>query len=136
MTTASSATLRTSTTEGATSISGPKLVLHLEGLAAFGAATAAYFLLGHGWGLFAILFLAPDLFMLGYLAGPRVGAIAYDVGHSYLGPLALLALGHLAALPTLVAVALIWAAHVGFDRMLGYGLKYASGFRDTHLGRV
>lgn len=85
---------------------------------------------------FASLFLVPDLSMLGYLRGPRVGAVCYDAAHSYVGPLALLGVGGLAAAPTAVAIALIWIAHVGFDRALGYGLKYGTAFRDTHLGRV
>lgn len=84
---------------------------------------------------FAALFLAPDVAFLGYLAGPRVGAAAYNTTHSTLGPLALAAIGVLYA-PDAMPLALIWLAHIGFDRALGYGLKYGSAFADTHLGRV
>jgi len=111
----------------------PNLILRAEGLAVLVASAWAYGLVGAGWWLFAALILAPDLSMLGYLAGPRVGAAAYNVAHTYLGPLALLALGQVAALPLLTALGLIWAAHIGVDRAMGYGLKYAWGFRATHL---
>lgn len=114
----------------------PRLILRLEGGAALAAAAIAYAHVGSGWGLFALLFLVPDLAMLGYLAGPTVGAAAYNAGHSYLGP-ALIGLLARAGGPTiLVSLALIWAAHIGFDRMLGYGLKYPTAFGHTHLGRV
>jgi hypothetical protein len=120
------------TTDGA--VTGAlNLILRAEGLAVLVAAVWAYALTGAGWTLLAALILAPDLSMLGYLAGPRAGAAAYNLGHAYLGPLALLALGHLGALPLLTALGLIWAAHIGLDRMLGYGLKYPSGFKATHL---
>ncbi|MFO0685884.1 MAG: DUF4260 domain-containing protein [Sandaracinus sp.] len=89
-----------------------------------------------GGGLFAACFLAPDLAFLGYLAGPRLGAIAYNTTHSTLGYAGLAALGVVLGAPTLLALALIGVAHVGFDRMLGYGLKYGSAFGHTHLGVV
>ena len=111
-------------------------VLRLEGLAVLAFALAAYAQWGAGWGWFALLFLLPDLSFAAYLAGPRVGAAAYNAAHSYTGALALLALGVLAALPSALAVALVWCAHIGFDRALGYGLKYAAGFGQTHLGRA
>merc|ERR1711938_432683 len=72
--------------------------------------------------------------MLGYLAGPRVGAAAYNAAHTQLGPLALGALALGAGPPSLLLGGLIWAAHIGLDRALGYGLKHASGFHHTHLG--
>jgi hypothetical protein len=115
---------------------GVRVVLRLEGAALLTAAAAAYFALGHPWWLFLVLFLAPDLSFLGYLANARVGAAAYNAAHASLGPLALGAFGLAAAMPLATALALIWAAHVGFDRALGYGLKYATGFGFTHLGRI
>ena len=74
--------------------------------------------------------------MAGYLAGPRAGAIAYDVVHTYVLPLGLAVAGVLAGSDLAVQLALIWLAHVGADRLLGYGLKYPTGFKDTHLQRV
>lgn len=115
---------------------GVRLMLRLEGLAVLLLATAAYAWQDAGWGLFAALFLLPDLSFLAYLAGPRVGAAAYNAAHSHIGALVLLALGVLAAMPAALAVALVWLAHIGFDRALGYGLKYAAGFDRTHLGRI
>jgi Domain of unknown function (DUF4260) len=115
---------------------GPRTLLRIEGALALCAGVLAYAALGGTWGWFAALFLVPDLSLLGYLAGRRVGAFVYNVGHSAIGPAILAALGWLtgATLPLLVAA--IWIAHVGFDRALGYGLKYGSAFGDTHLGRI
>ncbi|WP_304219059.1 DUF4260 family protein, partial [Phenylobacterium aquaticum] len=79
-------------------------------------------------------FLVPDLSMLGYLLGRRAGAVSYNLAHSYAGPAALGAAGIIQSQPLMTALALVWVAHVGFDRMLGYGLKYATGFKHTHLG--
>ena len=115
---------------------GVRTLLRLEGLAVLTVALAAYARAGEGWGFFAGLFLAPDLAFLAYLAGPRWGAIAYNAAHSYIGPLLLLAAGLIGATPWLLAVALVWSAHIGFDRALGYGLKYGTGSGMTHLGRV
>ncbi len=117
-------------------IGGVRLLLRLEGVAMGTVALVAYAQHGLGWSAFAWLFLLPDAAFLGYLAGARIGATAYDATHSTLGPLALLMAGMLGGLPTATALALVWFAHVGFDRALGYGLKYASGFTATHLGRI
>lgn len=113
-----------------------RLLLRLEGLAVLALSVAAYAQFGAGWGWFALLFLLPDLSFFAYLAGPRVGALAYNAAHSYAGPLALLAAAMLGAMPALLAIALVWCAHIGFDRALGYGLKYTSGFGHTHLGPI
>jgi len=115
---------------------GVRSLLRLEGLAVLTFAVAAYAQFGAGWVFFAWLFLLPDLSFLAYLAGPRIGAAAYNAAHSYAGALGLLALGVLAAMPLALAAGLVWCAHIGLDRALGYGLKYASGFGNTHLGRV
>lgn len=113
-----------------------RTLLRLEGAVVLGVALAAYAQFGAGWGAFALWLFVPDLSMLGYLAGPRVGAALYNAAHSYVGPVLLLALGVLAAMPWAVAGGLIWCAHIGLDRTLGYGLKYAAGFNLTHLGRI
>lgn len=80
--------------------------------------------------------LAPDLSMLGYLAGPRVGAVTYNLVHNWAVPAGLVVIGMAIGelWPLLAATAV--ASHVGWDRALGYGLKLPSGFRDTHLGRI
>ncbi len=113
-----------------------RLILRLEGLLIFAAGSAVYFRLGFGRGAFALFFLAPDLSFLGYLAGPRVGAVAYNAVHSYAGPIILLLVGYVLAHPSVSCAGLIWAAHIGLDRALGYGLKYSAGFRFTHLGSI
>jgi hypothetical protein len=114
----------------------PRRILRAEGGALALAAVVAYAHLGVGWWLFAVLALAPDLAMAGYLAGPRVGALAYNAVHATIGPIALGLVGALSGQQAALAVALVWLAHVGVDRMLGYGLKYPTAFADTHLGRI
>jgi hypothetical protein len=113
----------------------PLTLLRLEGAAALAGATLAYSALGGPWGMFALLFLLPDLSMLGYLAGRRAGAACYNGAHSYLGPALLAVMGGTLNAHGALCVAAIWGAHVGFDRLLGYGLKYGTSFGDTHLGR-
>jgi hypothetical protein len=117
-------------------VSLPRALLHAEGAAVFVAATLLYFHGDHPWWLYLALALAPDLSMVGYLAGPRVGALAYDGAHTYVLPLALGAVGVVAGVDALVAVSLVWLAHIGVDRAIGYGLKYETDFKDTHLQRV
>jgi uncharacterized protein DUF4260 len=108
----------------------------LEGASLF--ALAAYFYhVGHfRWWMFAILFLWPDLFMLGYLINVKWESALYNLAHTITGPAVLLLVCYLAALHQLLPFALIWLAHIGFDRALGYGLKYPTHFKDTHLQRV
>jgi Domain of unknown function (DUF4260) len=114
----------------------PRALLRIEGAFILAIAIVLYWRLGESWWLFAILFLAPDLSFLGYLAGPRAGAIAYNLLHTITGPI-LLALAALSVpYEPAMAIALIWLAHCGFDRALGYGLKYEAGFGFTHLGRI
>jgi Domain of unknown function (DUF4260) len=112
----------------------PKLLLRLEGAGGLAAAVYGYSQFGSGWGLFALLFLVPDLSMLGYLLGTKIGAAAYNIGHSYLSPGALAVAGLLLGTPALYSIALIWIAHIGFDRTVGYGFKYSNAFKHTHLG--
>jgi hypothetical protein len=114
----------------------PKILLRLEGAALMAAALFAYFGLGADWRLLAWLFLAPDVSMLFYLAGPRAGAIAYNTAHTTIIPFAALGVGVFYSQGLMISVALIHLAHIGFDRMLGFGLKYGSAFGDTHLGRI
>jgi uncharacterized protein DUF4260 len=114
----------------------PRVLLRAEGAALLAAAAILYAKTGAPWWLFAILFLVPDLGFLGYLAGPRVGATAYNAMHTTTAPLFLAAAGLLSRIDVLLPLALIWLAHIGFDRLLGYGLKYAAGFGFTHLGRL
>jgi hypothetical protein len=117
-------------------LSLPKILFHIEGLAVVIAACAFYAERGSSWSIFAALLLAPDLAMLGYLFGARVGAISYNLGHSYAVVGAFWLLAHFSHIPHVTPLSLIWLAHIGIDRFLGYGLKYPTGFKDTHLGRL
>ena len=119
-----------------TMITAPKFLLRLEGLVVLAAALCAYREAGESWLRFALLFLAPDLSMLGYLAGPKVGAVAYNAVHSYTASFLLWLIVYFAHAPSLFGLCAIWVAHIGFDRLLGFGLKYPDAFKDTHLGRV
>src|SRR2546427_5365719 len=114
----------------------PKLLLHLEGGATAALAVLLYVRSGGGWLLFAVLILAPDLSMFGYVLGPRLGSAVYNAVHNLVLPFALGAAGLLLASQPTVWVALIWTAHIGADRLLGFGLKYPTEFKDTHLARV
>ena len=114
----------------------PAALLRVEGVALLVLSVLLYRVNGGGWLMFGVLLLAPDLSMLGYLAGPQVGAAIYNTFHTYAMPAVVGALGMIFASPLMVAVALIWFAHIGMDRTVGYGLKYPSSFKDTHLERV
>lgn len=111
-------------------------VLRVEGLAVFVTAVAAFQVTGGNWWLFLVLILAPDLAMLGALAGQRIGAWSYNLAHTYSVPLVLGGLGWFAGVAWLLPVALIWVAHIGADRALGYGLKYPALDHATHLGWI
>jgi hypothetical protein len=114
----------------------PHLLLRLEGLGVAVAAVVLYFHEDFGWLLFVALILAPDLSAVGYAFGPKVGAIAYDAAHTEVFAVALGTVGVVTDSSAATKVALIWLAHIGADRLLGYGLKYPTAFRDTHLSRV
>jgi hypothetical protein len=121
-------------TEGGTR-GWPGRLLRLEGLALLVVACVLYHRTGLSWWWFAGLFLVPDLSFLAWVFGRGAGTLAYNLTHTEVGPMALGLIG-LTALPAALPFALIWAAHVGWDRLVGYGLKYASSFDHTHLGPV
>jgi len=115
---------------------GLRTMLRLEGLALFTGMTLLYAVCGGSWWIYAILFLVPDLSFAGYLAGPRAGAIIYNAAHSYMAPMTLMITGFAIEAPLVLSIAMIWLAHIGIDRALGYGMKYVTGFGFTHLGRI
>lgn len=114
----------------------PVPLLRLEGVALLVTSVVLYAWSDQSWWWFAILLLAPDLFMVGYLAGPRLGAAAYNVGHTMIWPLALLTLGIVTDRNGSLAAGAIWLAHIGGDRAMGYGLKHSDSFQNTHLGVI
>lgn len=126
----------TTQTFSASIVSLPRLLLHLEGFALFAGAIAVYTQQEGSLWLFLALLLMPDLSMVGYLRNPRIGALTYNLVHTYVVPAVFLALMFMIDSEIGVQTALIWFAHIGMDRMLGYGLKYPTEFKSTHLGRV
>jgi hypothetical protein len=117
----------------ALNIVNPKPLLHLEGAAVLIVSLVGYRWYHGGWIEFVLLFLVPDLSILGYAANARVGAATYNAVHTYVGPLALAGYSVWAGHNSVLLVSLIWMAHIGLDRMLGFGLKYPTRFKDTHL---
>ena len=112
------------------------IILRLEAVAIFVGGTVAYLQLnGHPLWLLPLL-LVPDVSMAGYLGGPRLGAVTYNLVHNICFALLLLAIGWFAAIAPLALAGAIALAHVGMDRSLGYGLKLPTDFKDTHLGRI
>ena len=114
----------------------PMALQRLEGGVLLVLSLLIYWRLAGPWLLYVVLILAPDLFMLGYLGGPRLGAATYNLGHTWLLPAALAAVGIVAGISLAGDVAVIWFGHIGVDRLLGYGLKLPTSFQDTHLGRI
>jgi uncharacterized protein DUF4260 len=110
--------------------------LRAEGLAVFAAGFAGFLYLGFPWWAFFLLLIVPDASMLGYLRGPRVGAIVYNVAHDLASGVAVVGLGLVIGSVPVTAAGAILVAHGGMDRMAGYGLKFPSSFQDTHLGRI
>ena len=111
----------------------PRPLLHLEGAAVLVVSLFVYHWIQASWFQFALLFLVPDISMLGYAANVRVGAISYNAVHCCAAPLILAACSFGTNHPAILSLSIIWIAHIGFDRMLGYGLKYPTRFKDTHL---
>jgi len=114
----------------------PRQWLRLEGATLFVGTLIAYAETGRTWWLVAVVVLLPDLFIVGYLGGTRIGALMYNVAHATPVPAALLGIGWWRHWPSLVAIALVWLAHIGLDRLMGYGLKYSDHFQHTHLGWI
>jgi hypothetical protein len=126
----------TASADTGTVTGGLRTLLRLEGLALFAGMTLLYAVWGGSWWVYALLLLVPDVSFAAYLAGPRTGAIIYNAAHSYMAPMALMTTGFATDSPLTLSIAMIWLAHIGIDRALGYGLKYSTGFGFTHLGRI
>lgn len=110
--------------------------LRLEGLAAFGAGLALFGVTGGNWLFLVPLILVPDISAIGYLAGPRVGGITYNVAHNWVPGIVTLGVGVWLDSPAVLLAAAVLIAHVGMDRALAYGMKLPTAFQDTHLGRI
>lgn len=120
----------------APSLSQPRLLLHLEGLALFIGAVALYWTESFSAWVFALLLLVPDLSMVGYLRDPKIGATIYNLVHTYVTAGVMVGLGWGIESDLLLQLGLILTAHISMDRTVGYGLKYPDAFKSTHLNRV
>jgi len=114
----------------------PGVLLRVEGLFVFALAVYLYRVIGAPWWIFIALLLLPDLSILGYLVSARFGARSYNLIHTYVGPITLSVLSFCLHEDNLLLFALVWFAHIGIDRALGFGLKYPTFFKDTHLQHV
>lgn len=111
-------------------------LLRGEAVAVFALGAVLYAGAGGELLLLIPLLFVPDVSMLGYLAGPKLGAVTYNLGHTIVLPVVLALAGWWLAQPLLLMAAGVTGAHIGMDRALGYGLKYPTSFQDTHLGRI
>jgi len=111
----------------------PAILLRMEEALLLVGAVWMYACFHFNWVLFAALFFAPDLFMLGYLVNSRIGSAMYNLGHTFALPLSFFAVAYIRSSMLCTAIGLIWFAHIVLDRLLGYGLKYPTRFNDTHL---
>jgi len=119
-----------------TQFSVQRIILHLEGLTVFLSSIALYWHLGANLWLFLLLFFSPDLAIVVYAMNKSLGTKAYNLVHTYTLSIALGVISLLLGWQLGMTLALIWTAHIGFDRTLGYGIKYESDFKDTHLQRI
>ena len=114
----------------------PALLLRAESAALLVLSLFLYAKSGFSWLLYVVLLFVPDLGMLGYVGGTRVGSVAYNLVHTYVPPAVLALVGVASGSRPAYSIALIWFGHIGMDRLLGYGLKYPTSFSHTHLGVI
>ena len=119
-----------------TVVGAPRRWLRVEGATLLIGSLVGYSTTGQPWWLVPLTVLVPDLLMVGYFGGTRIGARVYNLAHSTSLPAAMVGIGWWQSQPLVVALALIWLAHIGVDRLVGYGLKYDDHFQHTHLGRL
>lgn len=129
-------TTRPLTSERARRLSLPALLLRLESAAILIGAIALYADAGWSWLVFVGLLIAPDISLLALAVNDRLGAVLYDVVHNYSLPVALGVVSLLADASLGVQIATVWIAHIGMDRLIGYGLRYPSNSKETHLQRL
>ena len=114
----------------------PRWWLRLDGIVVFAASILVFALTHQRWWVYPLVLFLPDIFMLGYLRNTTIGAFFYNLGHSYLAPSVAVLIGYEGHHPLVTALGVIWLGHVGWDRFFGYGLKYDTHFKHTHLGSL
>lgn len=113
-----------------------KNIIKIEGLFIFLAGIYFYNMFSGNWILFMLLIFVPDISIVGFLKNKKLGTITYNLSHNYILAIILLLVGFILGKPILTSLGLIVFSHVGIDRFLGYGLKYPSSFKDTHIQRL
>ena len=113
-----------------------KKLIQLEGMIVMILGIYIYFASGYSWWIFLLLLFVPDISMAGYMINTKIGAYLYNASHTFIAPLLLLLVGIMFSMDSLLMVGLIWMVHIGMDRMMGYGLKYKTHFKDTHIQRL
>lgn len=117
-------------------VSLPRILLRLEGLAVLAGTVTLYAYQGYNWWMFGLLLLSPDVAMVAYALNTRMGSLAYNLLHTSVFPILSGLFSLISGYNLGLSLALIWLAHIGMDRVMGYGLKYSTSFKDTHLSRV
>jgi hypothetical protein len=115
-------------------ITQPVIQRRIEALVLMLASMYMYNDLGHSWLLFALLFFIPDLSLLSYIKGPKIGAVVYNTMHGFTWPLLLGVYSYICADTNVQPLVLIWLSHCAFDRAIGWGLKYEDSFCHTDMG--
>jgi hypothetical protein len=114
----------------------PRRWLRFDGAVLFIASILLFRLTHQPWWIYPVLLFTPDIFMIGYLRDTTVGALLYNLGHTYLLPALTILYGWHERHVLVLAIGISWLGHVGFDRFAGYGLKYDTDFKNTHLGNL
>lgn len=114
----------------------PRFFLRVEGTVLLTASLVLFDSTRQHWWWVPVLLFVPDIFMAGYAKSTKLGALIYNVGHTYLLPTSMGLYGWQSHRPLVLGIGLIWLAHIGMDRVLGYGLKYDDNFKHTHLGSL
>ena len=110
--------------------------LKIEELLMFGLGIYLFSLLPYQWWWFMVLILAPDIGMIGYLFGNKIGAFMYNLFHHKAVAIVIYLLGVYLSVSVIELIGVILFAHSAMDRIMGYGLKYDKGFKYTHLGEI
>jgi hypothetical protein len=112
------------------------VLLKLEYLALVCLSIFLFSLLPYPWWLYLVLFLTPDIGMIGYLINTRIGAFTYNLTHLIFIGIGLYLIGSFMSAPLLQLIGVVMLGHSNFDRILGFGLKHADSFKHTHLGNI